>query len=229
METTLGTILAVGFDFAPRGWALCNGQLLSIQSNNALYSLLGTTYGGDGKTTFGLPDLRGRTIVGAAPTAKTGVTPLGRGEKTGAPSATATVASAVKVTLTADNLPAVAAGAVQINGLTATSVLHAANAGPGATTPAPGALLANPGGGQNGANIYNVNTSATPSPTVALSDASVKTTIDGTATFTGTQIGTATPQPLDIAMAASLTMPLMQPSLGVNYIICLAGYYPMRS
>ena len=53
----------VGFNFAPAGWALCNGQLLSISQNQALYSLLGTTYGGDGVTTFALPDLRGRVGI----------------------------------------------------------------------------------------------------------------------------------------------------------------------
>ncbi|MBK8557198.1 MAG: tail fiber protein [Lewinellaceae bacterium] len=47
-------------NFAPRGWAFCEGQLLSIASNTALFSILGTTYGGDGRTTFALPDLRGR-------------------------------------------------------------------------------------------------------------------------------------------------------------------------
>jgi microcystin-dependent protein len=48
-------------NFAPRGWAFCNGQLMPISQNTALFSLLGTTYGGDGRTTFGLPDLQGRT------------------------------------------------------------------------------------------------------------------------------------------------------------------------
>ncbi len=52
-----------GGNFAPRGWALCDGQLLPINSNQALFSLLGTTYGGDGRTTFGLPDLRGRVSM----------------------------------------------------------------------------------------------------------------------------------------------------------------------
>lgn len=51
--------------FAPRGWAYCSGQLLAISSNTALFSLMGTTYGGDGRTTFGLPDLRGRVVVGS--------------------------------------------------------------------------------------------------------------------------------------------------------------------
>ncbi len=59
-EPFIGQISTTAFNFAPRGWALCNGQLLPIAQNTALFSLLGTTYGGDGETTFGLPDLRGR-------------------------------------------------------------------------------------------------------------------------------------------------------------------------
>ena len=54
----------VGFNFAPRGWATCDGQTMPINQNQALFSLLGTTYGGDGQTTFNLPDLRGRTTLG---------------------------------------------------------------------------------------------------------------------------------------------------------------------
>ena len=54
----LGEIRAFGFNFAPEGWAQCNGQLMSIAQTTALFSLLGTTYGGDGRTTFALPDLR---------------------------------------------------------------------------------------------------------------------------------------------------------------------------
>jgi len=52
-----------GFNFPPRGWALCDGQILPINQNQSLYSLLGTTYGGDGRTSFGLPDLRGRVPI----------------------------------------------------------------------------------------------------------------------------------------------------------------------
>ncbi len=64
MEPYIGQIQAFGFNFAPRGWALCQGQLMPIAQNTALFSLLGTTYGGDGRSTFGLPDLRGRSAVG---------------------------------------------------------------------------------------------------------------------------------------------------------------------
>jgi microcystin-dependent protein len=56
----LGEIRMVAFNFAPKGWASCDGQILSIQQNTALFSLLGTTFGGNGQTTFALPDLRGR-------------------------------------------------------------------------------------------------------------------------------------------------------------------------
>lgn len=68
-EVYLGQILLTGFSFAPKGFALCNGGLLAIAQNQALFSLLGTTYGGDGRTTFALPDLRGRTPVGFGPSA----------------------------------------------------------------------------------------------------------------------------------------------------------------
>jgi microcystin-dependent protein len=63
IEPYIGQISMVGFNFPPKGWAFCDGQLMSIAQNTALFSLLGTTYGGDGKTTFGLPDLRGRVPV----------------------------------------------------------------------------------------------------------------------------------------------------------------------
>jgi microcystin-dependent protein len=59
----LGQLMLVGFNFAPRGWAMCNGQLLPINQNQALFSLLGTQYGGNGTTTFALPDLRGRVSL----------------------------------------------------------------------------------------------------------------------------------------------------------------------
>jgi microcystin-dependent protein len=63
----LGEIRAFSFNFAPTGWAMCNGQLLSIQQNQALFSLLGTTYGGNGTTTFALPDVRGRIAMSQGP------------------------------------------------------------------------------------------------------------------------------------------------------------------
>jgi len=64
-EPYIGEIMLVAYNFAPRGWADCNGQLLPISQYTALFSLLGTTYGGNGQTSFGLPDLRGRVPVHA--------------------------------------------------------------------------------------------------------------------------------------------------------------------
>jgi microcystin-dependent protein len=63
MDPFLGRIVMFGGNFAPRGWAFCSGQILPIAQNTALFSLLGTTYGGDGRTTFGLPEMRGRAPV----------------------------------------------------------------------------------------------------------------------------------------------------------------------
>ncbi len=63
MEPFIGQVILFAGNFNPRGWAFCDGQLLPISSNSALFSILGTTYGGDGRTTFGLPDLRGRVAV----------------------------------------------------------------------------------------------------------------------------------------------------------------------
>lgn len=63
MESYIGQICLFGFNFAPNGWAHCNGQLMSIAQNSALFSLLGTTYGGDGVNTFALPNLQGRVPI----------------------------------------------------------------------------------------------------------------------------------------------------------------------
>src|SRR3954467_10461238 len=62
-EPFLSEIRIMSFGFPPKGWAWCNGQLLPIAQNQALFSLLGTTFGGDGRQTFGLPDLRGRSAI----------------------------------------------------------------------------------------------------------------------------------------------------------------------
>lgn len=65
MEPFIAQIMLFGGNFAPRGWAFCDGQLLPISSNSALFSILGTTYGGDGRSTFALPDMRGRAPIHA--------------------------------------------------------------------------------------------------------------------------------------------------------------------
>ena len=94
MDPYVGEIRMFAGSFAPRGWALCDGQLLSVNANQALFSLLGTIYGGDGRNTFGLPDLRGRVPihVGTGPS----LSPRAMGSKAGQET----------VTLTAAQLPA---------------------------------------------------------------------------------------------------------------------------
>jgi microcystin-dependent protein len=91
MEGMIGEIRLFGGTFAPRTWAFCDGQLMSIAQNTALFSILGTTYGGDGRTTFGLPDLRGRTAIGQG--TGPGLSPRNLGEKSGVPTTTLTQAS----------------------------------------------------------------------------------------------------------------------------------------
>ncbi|MEO7555499.1 MAG: tail fiber protein [Acidimicrobiales bacterium] len=87
-EPFVGEIRLFGFNFAPRGWATCDGQLLSIAQNTALFSLLGTMYGGDGIQTFALPDLRGRVAIhrGQGP----GLSPYDQGQTSGAEAVTLT-------------------------------------------------------------------------------------------------------------------------------------------
>jgi len=89
-EPFIGEIRIFAATFAPRGWAFCDGQLLAISQNEALFSLLGTIYGGDGRTSFGLPDLRGRIPIhkGNGP----GLSPRSLGERGGAEVATVSVA-----------------------------------------------------------------------------------------------------------------------------------------
>lgn len=88
-EPFVGEIRMFAGNFAPRGWAFCDGQLLAVSQNDALFSLLGTIYGGDGRTTFGLPDCRGRVPIhaGTGP----GLSPRRLGAKGGAESVTLTV------------------------------------------------------------------------------------------------------------------------------------------
>lgn len=94
MDPYLGMIIMFGGNFAISGWATCQGQLLSIAQNQALFAILGTTYGGNGTTTFALPDLRGRAPIGQG--TGPGLSPVVLGEMSGVQN----------VTLLANNLPA---------------------------------------------------------------------------------------------------------------------------
>lgn len=94
-EPYVGEIRMFGGNFAPVGWEFCNGQVLPISENDVLFTLLGTTYGGDGQTTFGLPDLRGRIPVH-----------IGQNPATGTNYALGNVGGVESVTLTTQQLPA---------------------------------------------------------------------------------------------------------------------------
>jgi len=120
----LGEIRLMSYPFPPKGWLPCQGQTLAISTNQALFSLLGTTYGGDGSTTFRLPDLRGRAVRHAAPS-----TPQG------------TLAGQEAVTLTSDQLP------THIHAVMAA-------VGNGNTTAFEGALVSDAVAGGSPANLY---------------------------------------------------------------------------
>jgi microcystin-dependent protein len=111
MEGYIAEIRMFGGTFAPRSWAFCAGQLLAISQNTALFSLLGTTYGGNGQTTFALPDFRGRVAVGTGQ--GPGLSNISLGEVSGTPS----------VTLTANQMP------VHTHAITNTLAMQAAGDG----------------------------------------------------------------------------------------------------
>jgi len=94
MDEYIGTIKAFAFNYPPRGWQFCNGQIMSIAQNSALFALLGTTFGGNGQNTFGLPDLRGRSVV--HPGQGGGLSAIGYGE----------IGGAETTILTINNMPA---------------------------------------------------------------------------------------------------------------------------
>ena len=149
-EPFLSEIRLMPFVFAPRGWALCNGQLLPINQNQALFALLGTTYGGDGRVTFALPDLRGRSPlhVGAG---------TSLGERGGEEAHTLTVgelpghshALSASSDVANTHLPGAALPAGKPRG----GINRYAAAGSGNSALHPGSLTSTPGGGQAHNNL----------------------------------------------------------------------------
>ncbi len=152
MDEFIATIKAFGFGFAPTGWALCMGQTLSIASNNALFALIGTTYGGDGQTTFKLPDLRGRTAIGQGQGPGLQNHPLGQ------------IGGSESVALNSNNLPS--------HTHTATSILYAEGL-PGDKPGPNGRLLA---AGSASVTIYKDVDPGTQN--LAMSSESVATTVN---------------------------------------------------
>ena len=170
-EGFIGEIRMFAGNFAPKDWAFCQGQILSIAQNTALFSILGTTYGGDGRVTFALPNLSGRVPVGVGQGA--GLTNRQLGEMSGTET----------VTLTTAQMPA---HSHTVNAVTAD-------------------------GNQN------LPTNSFPANTKTL-DKEYSTVAPNT-TMNPTMIGVS---------GGSQPFGVMQPSLGMNYIICVNGIYPSR-
>jgi len=167
MEVFIGTIQSFAFNFAPRGWALCNGQTIGIAQNSALFSLLGVTYGGNGQTTFMLPNLQSRLPMGMG--TGLGLSPRTIGE----------VAGTENVTATINNLPNHTHALV---GVSASTTLQLANpASNPVNTPTPtNSFIGTSGTGPGSAAIYSDQMGASP---VTLQG--VTTTVSGTVAPTG--------------------------------------------
>lgn len=140
MEGTLAEVRMFAGNFSPRGWQFCNGQLLSIAQWTAVFALVGTTYGGNGQTTFGMPDFRGRIAVGAQFSQGPGLPAIDLGEMSGVPN----------TTLILTNLPF-------HNHVVSGTVTMVANSGTDGQTDDPNGRLL------SGANIYT-NVTSEPAP-----------------------------------------------------------------
>lgn len=197
-DNFIGEVMWVGFNFCPKAWAEANGQLLPINQNQALFSLLGTQYGGDGRVNFALPDLRGRTMVhvGSGP----GLSNILQGETGGAES----------LTLTFAQMPSHSHSATTtISGLEITSTLYGSSAGANSTAPA-GAALAT---GKKQAPVY-----AASAPDQAMAAGSVQSTVTSstaTTTVAATSSGTT---PVSVR----------DPYLALKACVALLGVFPPR-
>lgn len=207
----LGEIRMFAGNFAPRGWAFCQGQIMAISTNSALFSILGTTYGGNGSSTFALPDLRGRVPTGTGPGPGLPLTTLG--EIAGTPSVTLNINQ-----LPQHNHTAAFTGA-------ATSVATNLSIG---TTHA--AAIANP---TNGSTTYLTAADATyggdPVPITGLYS-STAPVAGSTATLAGGSVNVTPQGTIAVGFAgSSAAVPITQPYLGINFIIAVEGMFPSRN
>ncbi|SDB67044.1 phage tail protein [Pseudomonas sp. NFACC13-1] len=162
MEVFIGTIQSFAFNFAPRDWALCNGQTLSLSQYQTLFALIGVTYGGNGQTNFMLPNLQGRL-------------PLGQGNGLGlTPRVMGEVSGTENVTPTLNNLPI---HTHTLTGVTASTTLQLANpaSNPVNTPTATNSFIGTSGTGPGSATIYSDQIGASPVPLQGVS-----TTVSGT-------------------------------------------------
>lgn len=197
-EPFLGEIMWGGWNFCPRGFAEANGQVLSISQNTALFALLGTTYGGNGQTTFALPDLRGRAMVHAG--AGAGLSAISLGQQGGTESQSLTFAQMPAHSHTATTT---------VTDLQVTSTLRGSSAT--ATTSAPaGAALAVT---KKSSHVY-----AAASPDQAMASGSVQSTVTG---------GTATTT-IDATNSGSSPVPVRDPYTALLACIAVEGIFPSR-
>ncbi|MBC3873672.1 phage tail protein [Undibacterium flavidum] len=225
MEAFMGTVLPVAFNYPPRGWLFCNGQIISIAQNSAMFALLGTMYGGDGQNTFALPDLRGRVVVGSQGQGP-GIANVGQGEKAGANNVTAIANGNVSFTLNTANLPAHNHPAtVSFNPFNAsTQITVGTTASGGLPAVANNGGLTITGAGANGAAIY---LPAGTAPTNPVNLGGVTTSVTGSGTVATQNTGSGAP--VTAPFSSSSVVSVMQPYLGLNYIIAMEGIFPSRN
>lgn len=231
MDAFLGTILGVGFSFPPRGWMSCNGQVLSVSSNSALFALLGTQYGGDGVNTFGLPDLRGRVAVGQNQAAVTGRIPGVNGTAGGTVASTfsAPGAGSATATLTVANLPAhnhTATFTAGGGGAPITVDINVSTAdGTSAAPLSNGYLAAGATDGTSTPFLY-----AATGPVTKLNAATATVAGGGGGgTVTVGNTGSGTPVVAPVTVTTTGTVATVPPFQTIQYIICVEGIFPSRN
>ncbi|WP_051604041.1 phage tail protein [Methylobacter tundripaludum] len=224
MDAFMGTVLAVGFNYPPRGWLFCNGQTVPVQQNSAMFALLGTMYGGDGQNTFGIPDLRGRVVVGSQAQGP-GLPNVVQGEKAGANNTTVISNGTATIKLTTANLPSHthAATFTGTGGGSAVQVQASTNPLGSTGTPSNGSYIAaqKTVGGQP---LFAPGTPV-PTATVNLGGVSGGGITGGTVSNANTGDGT----PLTVPVVSTASISNMQPYLGLNYIIAMEGIFPSRN
>jgi microcystin-dependent protein len=220
-EPYIGEIKIVGFNFAPRGFSTCSGQLLAISSNTALFSLLGTTFGGDGRTTFGLPDFRGRTAIGVG--TGPGLTPASWGQRLGTEYTYIQVSNMPAHSHAIGQQTTVPAGTVVSAGLSGTASGPISASGDAGTATGPG-------------NKYLANTAASGTEMIYTPTQGSVKTMKSTATV---DLSTGSASVVFPAISPTLgntqntggSQPIYnwQPSLAVYHIIAMIGIYPSRN
>lgn len=228
MEMFLGTIVPVAFPFAPRGFMTCAGQLLSISQYSALFSLLGTAYGGDGQNTFALPDLRGRMAVGVTQGAP-GRIEANMGTVGGNAGTTVTLngAGAANVTLTMANLPAHSHTATfAATGGGAATLNVSADVATTSQAAQDSYLAAAKIGGPNQPLMYRPDAGK---GTVALNAATISGGGGGGGKVTVDNTGDGTPLMAPVTVSVTGQVATVPPFVGVQYIICVEGIFPSRN